>query len=164
MQKNRTILPFIIACIILTALLALRAAATSTPLDDYELKALDLINNDRQKYRLKPLKQNLALAELARQHASDMMEKNYFSHDNLEGKSPFDRIKKAGIRYTAAGENLYKGLNDPIGEDVEIAEQFLMSSPSHRRNILDRDFTEVGIGIVRSQDGWMYLVQCFIRP
>lgn len=164
MRKISIIPTFIIACLLLFSITTFKAAATSTPLSESELKALELINIDRQKHGSKPLKPNLALSQVARLHAIDMMEKNYFSHENLTGQSPFDRIKKAGIHYTAAGENLYKGLNDPIDEDIEIAEQFLMRSPGHRRNILDSDFTEAGIGIVRSQDGWMYLVQCFIRP
>ena len=132
-------------------------------LSESEQQAVDLINADRKINGLPSLKVNLALAQVARRHATDMLQRDYFSHQNLEGDSPFDRMKKAGISYTVAGENLYKGLNDPIGQDVVIGEQFLMGSPGHKRNILHRDFTEVGVGVVRDDNGWIYLVQCYIR-
>lgn len=165
MGRIRILFPiFIVLLVLLSSFVTIKAIATPSPMSESETKALEVLNEDRHQHGLKPLKPNLALAQVARRHAIDMMKRSYFAHETPEGINPFTRMKKAGIKYTAAGENLYKGLNDPIDEDVIIAEQFLMASPGHRRNILDSDFTEVGIGIVRNEDGWMYLVQCFIRP
>jgi len=46
------------------------------------------------------------IAKVARAHSEDMVLNNYFSHTNLQGESPFDRMKKAGISYSSAGENI----------------------------------------------------------
>ncbi|MBI3380168.1 CvpA family protein [Candidatus Gottesmanbacteria bacterium] len=69
------------------------------------------------------------------------------SHYNPEGQSPFDRMDKAGIHFTSAGENL------ALAPNVELAHQGLMNSPGHRRNILSPDFGKVGIGAI---DGGIY--------
>lgn len=165
MVRIKRILAIIMLFILISSLQGvIMANASQQPLSESENLAIQALNNDRRQHCLNPLKPNITLAEVARRHAIDMMERDYFAHKSPEGIDPFQRIKKAGIRYKAAGENIYKGLYDPIGEDIYIAQQFLMTSPNHRRNILDSDFTEIGIGIVRSEDGWMYLVQCFIKP
>ena len=76
-----------------------------------------------------------------------MFEKGFFSHYNLQGESPFDRMDKAGISYVAAGENL------ALTPTVAIAHQGLMDSPGHRANILSPDFGRIGIGVI---DGGIY--------
>jgi uncharacterized protein YkwD len=85
-----------------------------------------------------------------------MINRGYFSHYNPEGQSPFDRMKKAGITYKTAGENL--GINT----SVSAAEKAFMNSSGHRANILNSAYTEVGIGVVHSPDGSIYVVQEFI--
>lgn len=140
------------------------AAIAAEPMTADELTLLQLVNEDRRQAGKAPLAPNDALADVARRHAADMLAYDYFAHNDRLGRSPFDRMKAAKIAFTAAAENIYKGLNDPVGPDLTIAEAFLMQSPGHRRNILDGDFTEIGIGLVRSDDGWLYVVQCFIRP
>ncbi len=76
-----------------------------------------------------------------------MFEKGYFSHENLEGKSPFDRMEAAGIIFKVAGENL------AYAATVDLAHNGLMRSPGHRANILEVDFGTVGIGVI---DGGIY--------
>lgn len=108
---------------------------------------LDLINQERTKAGLKQLTFSKALQKLAREYATDMFKRGYFSHYNPEGKSPFDRMDEARISYLAAGENL------ALAPNVTLAHQGLMNSPGHRANILSPDYGKVGIGVI---DGGMY--------
>ncbi len=112
-----------------------------------EATMLILVNIERDKQGLKSLVVDGRLRELARNYAKDMFARGYFSHYNPEGESPFDRMKKAGISFTAAGENL------ALAPNVNIAHSGLMNSPGHRANILSSDFGKVGIG---AEDGGIY--------
>ena len=136
--------------------------ATSTPSAYYSLtadeqKAINLMNADRAAHGLPALKVNTRLVTLARDYAQDMINRNYFSHYNPEGQSPFDRMSQYGVRYSYAGENL------AINRSVEAAEQAFMNSPGHRANILSPNYSEIGIG-VKYSGGSVYVVQQFIRP
>lgn len=117
------------------------------PKPDYEAEMLKLVNKERAKQGLKPLQADPELVPVARSHSQDMFAKGYFAHDNLEGKDPFDRMRGAGIKFRAAGENL------ALAQTVEIAHVNLMNSPGHRANILNPSFGRVGIGIL---DGGFY--------
>ena len=108
---------------------------------------LTLVNIERQKNNLPPLQSSNALKELSREYARDMFSRGYFSHYNPEGESPFDRMKKKGITFLAAGENL------ALAPNVVLAHQGLMNSPGHRANILSPDFGTLGIGAI---DGGIY--------
>lgn len=114
---------------------------------DYEAEMLRLVNKERQKHGLHPLQADPEMLVVARAHSKDMFAKGYFAHDNLEGKDPFDRMRDANVRFSAAGENL------ALAQTVEIAHANLMNSPGHRANILSPNFNRVGIGIL---DGGFY--------
>ncbi len=115
--------------------------------EDLEAKMLILVNEERQKVGLKPLKLDLETRVVARDHSRDMFARAYFSHITPEGKSPFDRMRRAKIRSVAAGENL------ALGQTLYICHRGLMNSPGHRANILNTAFGRVGIGIL---DGGIY--------
>lgn len=115
--------------------------------EDLEARMLELLNRERAKEGLNPLKADPELAEVARAHSRDMFAKGYFSHVNLEGESPSDRIKEAKVRFLTAGENL------AYAHTLTIAHNGLMNSPGHRANILHKDYGRVGIGIL---DGGIY--------
>lgn len=128
--------------------------AGSTATD--EKRAFDLLNADRAANGLKALKFNSQLTALGERYAQDMINRNYFSHNSPEGQSPFDRMKAAGISYRYAGENL------AINSNVAAAEQAFMNSPGHRANILNTNYTEVGIGVRYDAKGSAHVVQEFI--
>src|SRR3990167_2936489 len=107
----------------------------------------EFVNEERVKFGAKPLKWDENLAEVGRNHSKDMFERGYFSHFSPEGKDVGNRLEKAGIDYTAAGENL------ALAPTVSRAHTGLINSPGHRRNILDPSFGEIGIGAV---DGGIY--------
>jgi uncharacterized protein YkwD len=132
-------------------------STSSSGLTAEEQKAFSLMNADRAASGLPALKINTKLVSLARTYAQDMMNRNYFSHYNPEGQSPFDRMSQAGIRYQYAGENL------AINTGVEAAEKAFMNSPGHRANILSPNYSEIGIGVRRSGSS-VYVVQEFIKP
>lgn len=121
-----------------------------------EAQALSLLNQDRAASGLPALKANSQLTRLAENYAIDMIKRGYFSHYSPEGQSPFDRMNQAGISYRTAGENLAQNVS------VTAAEKAFMNSSGHRANILNSSFTEVGIGVVHSPDGSVYVVQEFI--
>jgi len=131
-------------------------STTSTASD--EKKAFNLLNADRASNGLSPLKFNTKLTALGEKYAQDMINRNYFSHYNPEGQSPFDRMKQAGIGYSYAGENL------AINSNVSTAETAFMNSSGHRANILNTNYTEVGIGVRYDAKGSAYVVQEFIKP
>jgi uncharacterized protein YkwD len=112
-----------------------------------EAKMLELINTERAKEGLKPLKADREETMVARAHSKDMFVRGYFAHVNPDGKDPFDRMKEAKIKFKSAGENL------ALAQTLQIAHTNLMNSPGHRANIMNPAFGRVGIGI---QDGGFY--------
>jgi uncharacterized protein YkwD len=114
---------------------------------DLEREMLVLLNKEREKEGLKPLKYDPELIPVARAHSRDMFVRGYFSHITPEGKAPSDRIMDAKVPFTTAGENL------ALAQTLAIAHTGLMNSPGHRANILHPAFGRVGIGIL---DGGPY--------
>lgn len=112
-----------------------------------ENRMLEMVNEERTSRGLKALVMDKKLQEVARAHSKDMFENGYFSHNSLDGKTPFDRMHDAGITFFVAGENL------ALAPNVDIAHNGLMNSPGHRANILTADFGRVGIGVM---DGGSY--------
>ena len=98
---------------------------------------------------------NKILMKAAQKKAEDMAERGYFQHDTPEGRTPWDAIADDGYIFSAAAENIATGHNSPA--DVLKA---WMGSPGHRRNILDRRFKEIGVGIARVKVGYV-VVQLF---
>jgi uncharacterized protein YkwD len=111
--------------------------------------ALCLVNQERTARGLTPLKANRRLGKAANGHASDMVSKNYFSHDSLSGGTFVDRIRKAGYMrrrgLPSLGEDLAWGSGE-LGTPREIVQGW-MNSPGHRANILNPKFHEAGMGV-----------------
>jgi uncharacterized protein YkwD len=89
-----------------------------------------------------------ALRSAARSHAADMAARDYFDHDSPEGLSPFDRMREGGYRGCAMGENIAAGQPDPAA----VMESWLQS-PGHCANIMQPDFTLLGVGYVEGDVG-----------
>lgn len=125
---------------------------------EYELKVLQLVNEQRSKHGLNTLVWDDAAAQVARAHSKDMAVRNFFSHTNPDGKSPFDRLKAYGISYKSAAENIAAGQSTP----EEVVESW-MNSDGHRANILNKAVTKLGVGYYKSNSGYNhYWTQCFI--
>ncbi|GKS42320.1 CAP domain-containing protein [Staphylococcus argenteus] len=110
--------------------------------NSYELQNFDLVNAERKQHELPTLKYSKQNSETARKHSKDMADNHYFDHTNLKGQSPFDRLKKDGITFRSAGENLAYGQVSSI-----YAHEGLMNSLGHRKNILNDAFNTLGVGV-----------------
>jgi uncharacterized YkwD family protein len=135
------------------------AAPSSANVGAYEQQVVDLVNKERAAAGLSALKMNTKLAGVAEKKAEDLRDNNYFDHQSPTYGSPFDMMKQFGITYSAAGENIAKGQKTP--SDVMNG---WMNSPGHRANILNANYTEIGVGYVTDSNGTTYWVQHFIRP
>ena len=116
---------------------------------EYEAEVVRLVNQQRAKYGLGALKMNAELSDGARIKSEDMYKNKYFSHTSPKYGSPFDMMKKFGITYRYAGENIAYGYRTP--QDVVTA---WMNSTGHRENILSKNFTEIGVGYYQSGNHW----------
>ncbi|UAL48945.1 SafA/ExsA family spore coat assembly protein [Sutcliffiella horikoshii] len=122
-----------------------------------EEQVAKLVNQERAKYGLKPLKLNWELSRVARYKSQDMIDKRYFSHTSPTYGSPFDMIRNFGISYRSAGENIAAGQQTP--QEVMNA---WMNSDGHRKNILSSQYTEIGVGYAKGGQYGHYWTQMFI--
>ncbi|MFA5348894.1 MAG: CAP domain-containing protein [Candidatus Paceibacterota bacterium] len=102
---------------------------------------VDLTNTARQEHSLHILKPNFLLEQAAQLKANDMAQKGYFSHNSPEGTTPWHWFDEVGYPYTYAGENLAVNFSDS-----GVLHQAWLDSPSHKANIVNANFTEIGIG------------------
>ncbi|MDD2446148.1 MAG: CAP domain-containing protein, partial [Tissierellia bacterium] len=106
-----------------------------------EAEVVRLVNIERQKAGLQPLKASAELSNVARLKSKDMADKNYFSHTSPTYGSPFDMMKQFGINYRTAGENIAKGYLNPTS-----VMNGWMNSSGHKANILNSSFGTIGVG------------------
>lgn len=125
------------------------ATGAVEPAPDAEKALLDLINEERDQAGLSPLEWCKRCAMVARDHSKDMYSEGYFSHVDVDGNDPFDRMQAAAIAYSSAGENL------AIAPNATEAHHGLMASADHRKNIMRPTFDQVGIGIYSGPYGLM---------
>ncbi|GIN88320.1 serine protease [Heyndrickxia sporothermodurans] len=118
-------------------------------LNAFEKQVVDLTNKERAKNGLSALKIDTELSKVARIKSNDMATKKYFDHNSPTYGSPFDMMKKFGISYRSAGENIAMGQRSP--EEVVKA---WMNSEGHRANILNKNYTHIGVGYVENGNYW----------
>lgn len=128
----------------------------TTAMSSDESRILQLVNAERQKAGVSPLKSDGNLVSIARAKSQDMVDNNYFSHQSPTYGSPFDMLKSAGISYMYAGENI------AINQSADGAMKAWMNSEGHRKNILNPNFTDLGVGIAPKGDGSYVYTQEFI--
>lgn len=127
---------------------------TTGTLSAFEQQVVNLTNQERAKYGLAALKVDPTLSKMAHEKARDMSANNYFSHTSPTYGSPFDMMKKFGITYNCAGENIAMGQQTP----QEVVNAW-MNSAGHRANILNPNYNYIGVGYVAQGNYW---VQDFI--
>jgi uncharacterized protein YkwD len=88
-----------------------------------------------------------------------MAKKNEMSHV-LDGKGPVERTREAGYEYVNLAENVAEAENTPL----DAVMKGWMESKIHRENILNKEVTEIGVGVARSEKGVTYYTQVFGRP
>jgi hypothetical protein len=107
---------------------------------------VDLANSSRKEEGLTSLIINDKLTEAAKNKASDMFSNQYFAHISPDGKTPWDFIRSANYDYAYAGENLSIGYVD----NTELDSAW-MNSLTHRENIMNKNYDEVGLAIVQGK-------------
>lgn len=128
----------------------------SISISEQEQQMLQLINEERVKAGLKSLQMDSKVVGIARLKSQDMIDKNYFDHTSPTYGDPFTMMKNMGVTFGYAGENLAGN------QTVERAHEALMNSPGHRANILNPNYTHVGIGIVDGGNYGKMFTQLFI--
>jgi len=113
------------------------------------------------------LRRNPRLDQAARSFAAYLARSGKFSH-TADGRQPADRIKAAGYRYCQVAENLALNVDTRGFRTPQLAETVVTgwkNSPGHRRNMLMKSMTEIGVAVVRATPEHRYLsVQLFGRP
>lgn len=133
-----------------SAELASPAAAPDQPPEDKEAflaRLLELINQDRSRAGLEPLRLDPELSRVAASHCRDMLDNGFVGHTSPSTGEAHDRVKRAGLPIFVVLENIGRGYGSS-----EIHEG-IMQSPGHRANVLHPDVTHVGLGLVTEQEG-----------
>lgn len=104
-------------------------------------------NFNRQKNGLPPLKENRGLNASAEAKIEDMFKNQYFAHDSPSGVGAGDLAKRSGYGFILIGENLALG---DFKNDEALVEGW-MNSPGHRANILNKNYTEIGVSVLRKE-------------
>jgi uncharacterized protein YkwD len=124
---------------------------------------VELTNKERKAKNLPALRPNPLLFKVARDHAANMAKQKKMDH-NLDGKTPAQRIKAAGYKYFAQGENIAQGDFKKQAPPLEMLMKGWMDSQGHRENILRDMYTEIGVGLAQDDDGIYYFTQVFGKP
>lgn len=119
-------------------------------------EVLKLVNAERAKAGLKPLKMSEQLRSIAYLKSKDMAENNYFDHNSPTYGSPFQMLQQYGVHYQAAGENIAAGQRTP----QEVMNSW-MNSSGHRANILNANFDTLGVGVYHGGSYGVYWTQEF---
>lgn len=129
--------------------------SADTSVTAFEQEVIRLVNEIRTQNGLKALTYDWELARVARIKSQDMKDNLYFAHNSPVYGTPFQMMKNFGISYRSAGENIAKGYATP-----QAVVNAWMNSSGHRANILNANFTHIGVGYVASGNYW---TQMFIR-
>jgi uncharacterized protein YkwD len=126
-----------------------------------------LTNRFRAQHGRHELKLNPELSRTAQEYADYLARTDTFSH-TADGKRPSQRVREHGYRYCLVAENIAWEYNSAGFTASSLARALVSGwrhSPEHRKNLLDRDLDELGVGVARSKrTGRYYAVQDFGRP
>lgn len=137
-------------------LISIFLSTLSLGMENYQKIILKEVNVEREKNNLKPLKIDNRLNKIAIIKAKDMAREKKMSHTSKKFGVTFNLIKKEGISYTKAAENIASGHKTP-----EFVTERWLKSKGHRKNILERDYRFIGIGKATDNNGKIYWVQIF---
>jgi len=122
-----------------------------------ESEMFSKVNEERTKVEVGKLRLNDALTKIARERATDMWSRKYFGHVTPDGKDVADYLDQNKIGYQVVGENI------ALAPTISIAHTGLMNSQGHRENILNPDYSDVGIGVIDNGVYGKMFVQVFVQ-
>ncbi|MFD4586935.1 CAP domain-containing protein [Streptomyces sp. NPDC058423] len=123
--------------------------ASSAPASGAVARVVQLVNSERSKAGCSPVTVNAKLTKAAQDHSTDMASHRNMSHTGSDGSNPGTRITRAGYVWSTYGENVAYGYETP--EKVMAG---WMSSPGHKKNILNCEFKEIGVGLAQPGNYW----------
>ncbi|MFD6424994.1 CAP domain-containing protein [Streptomyces sp. NPDC060198] len=129
-------------------------APASSAVASAQAAVLDLVNQERSKVGCSPVTLSSSLTSLAQSFSQDMAARDFFDHTDPDGDTPWDRAAAAGIT-NLGGENIARGQ-----ADAQAVMDSWMNSEGHRANILNCDYTTLGVG-VHIADGGPWWTQDF---
>lgn len=146
------------------------AVADTGPRPDLEVVAKSIVartNAFRKRQKREAVAVNETLTATARKFAEFMAKSDEYGH-TADGSTPWARAKSQGYDYSVVLENIAYSFDTRGFGDAKLAGEFVTGwekSPPHRKNMLDGDVTETGVGVARSEKtGHYYAVQVFGRP
>jgi len=150
----------------LALLLAATPALAQKP-DAVEKQILDLVNAYRVKNEAGKVELEDKLSATAQAHARAMAKADKYGDDDKnghiwDGKNPADRAKDAGYKFSALGENV--GWNSNQKDPADVIVKAWIKSTHHEKNMVNKDFTQTGIGAAKGKSGKWYFVQLFGKP
>lgn len=125
----------------------------------YEKLVFEISNSFRKKNGISELEYDDIIAETARKHSKDMIDRDFFHHNNPDGLSPFDRMDNDRLLYYYAAENIAAGYDDPMRVTYG-----WINSAGHRSNLLNPDLTRLGVGVEFGGSYKYYYTQNFYTP
>jgi uncharacterized protein YkwD len=159
---RKIVTSLVVLCLILAGAIAAARIPTSQLAAVVVAMLVDYTNDNRRDYDVPELSVNDQLVVAAQMKANDMVENGYFAHYSPDGTSPWHWIQTAGYDYKHAGENL--AVNFVHSRDVTDA---WMDSPTHKKNMIDARYSEIGIatarGTYKGKDA-VFVVQMFATP
>jgi hypothetical protein len=121
-----------------------------------------LSNSERERNNLNSLTENEALNKAAESKLANMFSENYWDHTGPKGETAWDFISETGYQYQLAGENLARGFSNS-----EPTIKAWMASPTHRANILNSRYKEIGVAVGSGKingNATTVIVQLFGEP
>ena len=121
------------------------------------------VNNSRAQYGMGPLAADGCVTHVAQLRSDDMAGRGYFAHVSPDGSSAFTLLDAYAVPSGWAGENLARN-NYPTDQTVAVAIRDLMASPAHRDNILNPNYTSMGVAVTLDGTGIYYYTMIFTGP
>ncbi|WP_164667289.1 CAP domain-containing protein [Virgibacillus doumboii] len=124
-------------------------------INEYASTVIKLTNQERRNKGLSELQVSKKLSRVARKKSQNMNNQSYFSHTSPRYGSPFEMMRQFDVSYQSAGENIARGQQTP----QQVVDAW-MNSQAHRENILNENFTHIGVGYTADGNYW---TQMFIQ-
>lgn len=122
----------------------------------WSTNVITLVNEERKKEGLSSLQADSKLTQLAAIKANDMINRNYFEHNSPFYGYAWDMAGIFDYEFVSIGENIARNYTSPEG----VVKGWLQS-PSHKKNILTKSYTNIGVACIKGKDGQLYWVQLF---
>ena len=139
------------------------ASCPTAPLVGYASDLHSAINSERSAAGLPTLAAEGCAIYVAQLRSDDMASAGYFSHTSPSGETAFSLLDDLGVPHGWSGENLARN-NYPDNESVGVAIRDLMASDGHRANILNTNYTSIGVAVAFDGEGMKYFTMVFMGP